>query len=75
VRAARLAFLAWTALWVGSAFTGFVAWGCGPESRDMAVQQFGVAEEALYLAWLPLLGYTMDCADEARELMGQLGLG
>jgi hypothetical protein len=40
-----------------------------PDNRSFALQQFGVAEEALYVQWLPFLDYVLECADEAQELI------
>jgi hypothetical protein len=69
----RLAFLIGTVLWVGGSIVGWLAWWCTPEARAKAEQQFGLAEEQLYLSWFPLLSYTLDCADEARALMSVIG--
>ena len=49
-------------------------WFCTHESRSGALQLLGVAEEELYLHLLPLLYYWLDCADEARVLMRQVGM-
>jgi hypothetical protein len=70
----RLAFLLGAALWVGGSFAGWLSWWCKPEDRAQALRQFELAEEELYLAWFPLLRYSLDCADAARELMQKLGL-
>jgi hypothetical protein len=71
----RLAFLLGAALWNGGSFAGWVAWWCGPDDRARALQQFDLAEEDLYLAWFPLLEYSLDCAEAARKLMTKLGSG
>ena len=47
---------------------------CSPEARPGALQLLGIAEEELYLHLLPLLHYWLDCADEARVLMRQVGM-
>jgi hypothetical protein len=67
-------FLLGAALWIGGSYTGWLAWWCGPEDRARALQQFDLAEEDLYLAWFPLLRYSLDCADAARELLKKLGM-
>jgi len=70
----RLAYLAWTAVWLGTVFPNFVALWCTPDFLPYALQSFGFAEEDLCLQWLPLLSYSLDCADEARFLMKKLGM-
>ena len=65
----RLAYAAWIAVWLGVVFPNIMALWCTPESRAYALQQFGFVEEELFLKWLPLLSYSLDCADEARSLM------
>ena len=70
----RLGYVAWVAIWWGVIFPTIGAFWCTPELRPQAVQTFGLAEEELYVQWLPLLSYALDCADEARVLMKKLGL-
>jgi hypothetical protein len=70
----RLGYVAWVAIWWGVVFPTIGAFWCTPEFRPHAVQTFGLAEEELYVQWLPLLSYSLDCADEARLLMNKLGL-
>ena len=70
----RLGYVAWVAIWWGVIFPAIGAFWCTPELRPQAVQTFGLAEEELYVQWLPLLSYSLDCADEARVLMKKLGL-
>jgi hypothetical protein len=71
--AIRLAYTAWITVWFGVVFPNIMALWCTPDFRSYALQQFGFAEEELYLKWLPLLHYSLDCADEARSLMKKLG--
>jgi hypothetical protein len=67
----RLAYLTWHSVWRGCAFVpSFTAWWCTGENRPAALRAFGLAEEELYLQWLPLLDHSLDCADEVRLLMG-----
>lgn len=47
---------------------------CSSDSRLFSLQQFGYAEEELYLQWLPVFSYSLDCADEARTLMDSINL-
>jgi hypothetical protein len=65
----RLGYVAWLAMWIGVVFPGPVAWWCSPERRLLALQQLGLAEEELYQQYLPILSYSLDCADEARKLI------
>jgi hypothetical protein len=70
----RLGYVAWVATWLGVVLPNACALWCTPEFRQLAVQAFGFAEEELYLQWLPLFSYALDCADEARLLMKTLHL-
>lgn len=65
----RLGYTAWLALYMGCIFPSFTAFWCSPENRLNAVQTFGLAEEELFWKVLPILSYSLDCADEARQLM------
>ena len=69
----RLGYVAWLATWLGCAFPTGMTWWCSVQSRTKALQQFGIAEEDLYLRYLPILSYCLDCADEARSLIKKLG--
>ena len=71
----RLGYVAWLSVWFGVVFPNILALWCTPDSRAHALQSFGFAEEKLCLQWLPLLSYSLDCADEARFLMKKLGIG
>jgi hypothetical protein len=68
----RLAYTAWITVWLGVVFPNITALWCTPEFRGYALQQFGFVEEELFLKWLPLLPYSLECADEARSLMKEL---
>lgn len=70
--AVRLAYAAWMAVWFGVVFPNITALWCTPDS-SYSLQQFGATEEELFLKWLPLFSYCLDCADEARTLMKNLG--
>jgi len=68
-RQARLGYVGWCALYYGRIFPGFLRYWCKPDNRSFALQQFGMAEEELYVQWLPFLDYVWECADEAHELI------
>jgi len=68
----RLGYVAWVAVWLAVVFPNILALWCTPDFRPYALQFFGVAEEELYVEWLPMLSYSLDCADEARVLMKKL---
>jgi len=70
---ARLGFTAMLAVYLGCAFPGLSSWWCAPENSAFASQQFNLAGEELYLAWLPIVNYSLERADEARALMKKLG--
>ena len=70
----RLGYVAWVAVWWGVVFPAVAAECCTFEFRPLSLDAFGLAEEELYVQWLPVLSYALDCADEARVLMKQLGL-
>jgi len=69
----RLGYLAWLAMWWGACFPSMTAWWCSADNRPSASKALGLAEEELFLQWLPILDYSLDCADEARLLMSKLG--
>jgi hypothetical protein len=75
VEIVRLGYVAWLSVWFGVVFPNIVALWCTADSRSHAIQSFSFAEEDLCLQWLPLLSYSLDCADEARILMKKLGMG
>jgi Phosphotransferase enzyme family len=70
----RLGYVTWLSVWFGVVFPNIVALWCAPDFRPYGLQFFGFAEEDLCLQWLPLLSYSLDCADEARFLMKKLGI-
>lgn len=69
----RLAYTAWIAIWFGAVFPNIFALWCTPDFHAFASQQFGIAEEELFLTWLPMFSYSLDCSDECRFLMKKLG--
>lgn len=69
----RLAYTAWITAWFAIVFPNIMALWCTVDMRSYALQQFGFVEEELYQKWLPLLHYSLDCADEARLLVKKLG--
>ena len=70
----RLGYAAYVAVYVGGIFPGWIVAWCAPDGRDFALQFCGIAEEELFWELLPVLSYTLDRADEARQLMKKLGL-
>ena len=68
----RLGFVGWLAVWFGCIFPGWTTWWCASENRAFALQICDMAEEELFWKLLPVLDYSMDCADEARLLMKKL---
>lgn len=65
----RLGYVGWVALYYGRIFPGFFRYWCRPDNRSFALQQFGLAEEELYVQWLPFIEYVFECVDEAQELI------
>ena len=69
----RLAHTAWSAIWFGAVFPNIFSLWCTPDFSAYSLQQFGAVEEELYVKWLPMFLYSLDCADEARVLIKKLG--
>jgi hypothetical protein len=65
----RLGYVANLAAFMGCIFPAFTAIWCSLENRLSALHTFGLAEEELFWKVLPILNYSLDCADEARKLM------
>jgi hypothetical protein len=70
----RLGYVAYLADYMGCKFPGFTAFWCSPENRLNALHTIGLAEEELFWKVLPILNYSLDCADEARQLMTKMGI-
>lgn len=70
----RLGYVTMLALFIGCAFPSLAKIWCSPENRDFARQMLGKTEEDLFLEFLPLLPYALDCSDEARSLMKKVGI-
>jgi hypothetical protein len=68
----RLGYVGWMAVWFGCIFPGWTTWWCASEHRAFALQICGMAEEELFWKLLPVLNYSLNCADEARLLMKKL---
>jgi hypothetical protein len=49
-------------------------WFCTPQTQERDLRQFGIANDDLYLHYKGMMLYWLDCADEARILMGRLDL-
>lgn len=74
VNVIRLGYVIMLTVFMGCAFPGLAAFWSSAEKREFALQILGLAEEELFLQTLPLLHYSLNCADEARTLMKKLGL-
>ena len=74
VRAVRLTFLIWNAIFLGAKLPNVHTWLSSDESGHLEFAQkiMGVAGEELYVTLLPLMKHSWDCADEARQLMKKL---
>jgi hypothetical protein len=70
----RLGYVAWLAVFMGCIFPAYTAIWCSLENRLNALHTFGIAEEELFWKVLPILNYSLDCADEARRLMNKMGI-
>lgn len=71
---ACLGYKAMLAVFIGCAFPALMAFLCSAENREFALQILGSAEESLFWQELPVLDFTLDCADEALVLIKKLGL-
>lgn len=71
----RLAYVAGMAAFFGCSAPTLLSIWCKPEFTPRSLRFFGAAEEDLFWLWLPMVSYTLDCADEARRLMRKLGKG
>jgi hypothetical protein len=65
----RLGYVAWRAAYYALMFPAWIAWWCSDENAQFASQIYGLAQEELFWKLLPLLEFSLDGADEARQLM------
>ena len=65
----RLGYVAWRAIYYGLVFPAWVAWWCSDEHAPFASQMYGLDREELFWKLLPLLQFSLDGGDEARQLM------
>jgi len=65
----RLGYVAWRAVYYALMFPAWIAWWCSDENASFASQIYGLAQEELFWKLLPLLEFSLDGADEARQLM------
>jgi hypothetical protein len=70
----RFVMTAWLGLYLGCIYPGAMSVWCSDDMKDFALQQFGISGEALYLKWLPIFDFFLDCGDEARLLLNKPGL-
>ena len=71
----RLAYSAWVALHFGLTIPASIAWAMGEENRADLIRLFHRAPEDVPKSWILLCEFTLDCADEARQLIAQLDVG
>jgi hypothetical protein len=65
----RLGYVAWRAVYYALVFPAWIAWWCSDERASFASQIYGLAQEQLFWKLFPLLEFSLDGADEARQLM------
>ena len=71
-RLVRLAYLISVSLWMGATLPGWVAIQL-PEGSGINVEAaYGRAANAVLAGWVTLTEFALECADEARHLIGQL---
>lgn len=73
VNIVRFGYVTMLTVFFGCGLPAIPTWWCLTENKSFGLQQFNLAEEELYVKWLPVFDYTLDCADEARTLMRKLG--
>jgi hypothetical protein len=67
----RLGYVAWQAVYYVLMFPAWIAYWCSDEKASFASQIYGVAQEELFWKLFPLLEFSLDGADEARQLMNK----
>ena len=71
---ARLGYLLWSVLFYGTPLAGIVALVHKEEERDFVQRVFGCSPETYCEALATLADFTLDCADEARNLLARFNL-
>jgi hypothetical protein len=74
VKLARLGYCIWTAAYNGTIIPGVAALFTSEEGQAAAMQYFGMWGAEALKKWSLMLDYCLDCADEARVLIKQLGI-
>jgi hypothetical protein len=72
ISAARLGYLSMMAVYIGCAFPRLTRIWCSADMKGFALQILGSAEEELFWKLLPILDFSLGCAEEARRLMSKL---
>jgi len=71
---ARLGYCIWTAAYDGAMIPTATAYLTSAEGQPDALWSFGVSKAEALKKWSLMLDYCLDCADEARLLMKELGI-
>ena len=70
----RLGYVAYLAVFMGCILPAFTAVWCSQrEPAPVLYIHFVCQGENLFWEVLPILNYSLDCADEARQLMNGMG--
>jgi hypothetical protein len=70
----RLGYLSSAAMWMGATLPGWVAEMLPPERGFNVPAIYGRPADAVLAGWVTLTEFMLERADEARHLMGKLGL-
>ena len=73
-RLVRLGYTAWMAVYFGLTCPTLVAYWMVPERQADAGHLFGAGPDELSISWATLCNHALDLADEARDMMRELGL-
>jgi hypothetical protein len=71
---ARLGYCIWTAAYNGTIIPAVAAYFTSADGQVAALRSFGVSGVEALKKWSMMLDYCLDCADEARLLIKQLGI-
>jgi hypothetical protein len=69
----RLGYTAGTALGIGATMPLGLGLFAKEEMRELDMRKFGLSPEELSRGWVKLEAYSLQCADEARQIMDRLG--
>jgi hypothetical protein len=74
LKQARLGYCIWAAAYNGTIIPSVAAYFTSEDGQTAALRNFGVRGAEVLKKWSLMLDYCLDCADEARLLMKQLGI-